>query len=142
VSAPDGYYTQDTADQLAAEFERAYARTYGDTSLMTGATFDIITLVVKARASQRAVNIARGGEAKSGQPTRKGERGVIWYEMGLDRVPTPTYDGDTFVTGMTVEGPAIVEYPDTTLVVRGNQVARVSETGSVVVQINVEEQQS
>jgi N-methylhydantoinase A len=95
--------------------------------------------VVKARAKQRSVDIARGGEPSSGSPVQKGERGVIWYEMGLERVPTPTFDGNSFVAGMSVQGPAIVEYPDTTLVVRGGQVARVSETGSVVVDINVEE---
>jgi N-methylhydantoinase A len=142
VNALDGCYTQETADELVAEFEREYARVYGDTSVMIGANCDVNTLIVKAHAEQRSVDIARGGEAKSGLPQKKGEREVIWYEMGLDRVPTPTYDGTSFVAGMSVGGPAIVEYPDTTLVVRGNQVARVSETGSVVVDINVEERNS
>jgi N-methylhydantoinase A len=138
VNAPDGHYTQETADTLVTEFEREYARVYGVTSVMVGASYEINTLVVNARAEQRSVDISRGGGAKSGQPTKKGERGVIWYEVGLERVPTPTYDGNTFVAGLTVEGPAIVEYPDTTLVVRPNQSARVSETGSVVVDVNVE----
>jgi N-methylhydantoinase A len=142
VNALDGFYTQETADELVAEFEREYARVYGDTSVMIGANCDVNTLIVKAHAEQRSVDIARGGEAKSGLPQKKGEREVIWYEMGLDPVRTPTYDGASFVAGMSVGGPAIVEYPDTTLVIRGSQVARVSETGSVVVDINVEERNS
>ena len=53
--------------------------------------------------------------------------------------PDPVYDGAGFASGMTLTGPAIVEYPDTTLVLRGRQVARVSETGSVVIEIDNEE---
>ncbi|WP_020108283.1 hydantoinase/oxoprolinase family protein [Nocardia sp. 348MFTsu5.1] len=139
VSAPDGYYTDETADELVARFENEYSRVYGETSLMPGAGHLIRTLVVKARAKVRTVDISRGGTTGTGRPPSKGERGVIWYENGLERVPTPTYDGSGFVTGMSVEGPAIVEYPDTTLVVRGKQIARVSETGSVVIDINIEE---
>lgn len=139
VPAPEGYYTQETADALVAEFEKEYARVYGETSLMPGAGHLIRTLVVKARAEVRSVDISRAGATGAGSPPSKGERGVIWYEDGLKRVATPTYDGTGFVTGMSVTGPAIVEYPDTTLVVRGKQIARVSETGSVVIEINTEE---
>lgn len=140
VNAPMGVYTQDTADELVAAFEKEYARIYGETSVLPFAEHLVSTLVLKARADIREITIAAGtSTTTSDVPTPKGQRGVIWYELGLERITTPIYDGTAFLTGMQVSGPAIVEYPDTTLVVRHLQTARVSESGSVLVETNTEE---
>src|SRR5205823_3533944 len=88
----------------------------------------------RARISPSSLSPLTGGPT-GGTPARKGERGVIWYEQGLTRRPTPIYDGDSFRPGMEVTGPAIVEFVDTTLVVRHGQSARVDDFGSVAVSV-------
>jgi N-methylhydantoinase A/oxoprolinase/acetone carboxylase beta subunit len=66
---------------------------------------------------------------------KSGERGVIFYERGLQRVPTPIYDGAVFAPGMALTGPAVVELPDTTLVLRDAERATVDAAGSVVIDL-------
>jgi N-methylhydantoinase A len=57
---------------------------------------------------------------------------VIWYESGLDPVSTPVYDGMRMLAG-SIPGPAIVEFPSTTLVLRSGHRAEVDPTGNIVV---------
>ncbi|GAA4283804.1 hydantoinase/oxoprolinase family protein [Brevibacterium daeguense] len=139
VAAPLGEYTQSTADELVVEFEQEYARVFGETSVMANAGHQVSTLVVKAVAPTGTAGVLRESENGTGHPPLKGERGVIWYEEGLERRPTPIYHGEDFLRGMRIIGPAIVEYPDTTLVVRADQTARITPTGSIMVEITAEE---
>ena len=136
IGAPGGRYERADADALVADFEREYARVYGEGSGYAKAGFTIKTMVVKARATQRVVNLSEAAAAASGLPPLKAERGVIWYEQGLERVITPIYDGQGFQRGMSLTGPAIVEYPDTTLVVRPGQVASIDATNSINIDLS------
>jgi len=62
----------------------------------------------------------------------KAERQVLF-----DRtfVPTRCYDGDALRHGMTVEGPAVIEQENTTVVLFGRQRLRVNGFGDFVVSL-------
>jgi N-methylhydantoinase A len=134
VRAPSGGYDEERVAELASTFEREYERLYGEGTGYADAGLLLTAVRVRARAriSDFAISRAETRPA-TGEPDRKGTRDVIWYEHGLDREPTPIYNGEGFAPGMAVSGPAIVEFVDTTLVLRHDQHARVDEWGSVVV---------
>jgi N-methylhydantoinase A len=90
----------------------------------------------RARVSDFGLAPQAGSSGQvSGGIEPKGERGVIWYEHGLSPDPTPIYDGEQFHPGSSIEGPAIVEYVDTTLVLRRGDRASVDKFGSVVIDV-------
>jgi N-methylhydantoinase A len=60
---------------------------------------------------------------------------VVWYERGRGHIDTPIFDGATYAAGHRLDGPAIVEFADTTLVVRPGQEARMTLDGTVVVRL-------
>jgi N-methylhydantoinase A len=136
VKAPPGVYSGEEVATLARTFESEYERLFGHGSGYADAGLLLTAMRVRARARVTDFTLSRKGAAAGDQaPPQKGERGVIWYERGLEREPTPIYDGDRFGPGMRVTGPAIVEFTDTTLVLRHGQAAKVDEFGSVAISV-------
>jgi N-methylhydantoinase A len=138
VVAPQGDYTAAVAQALVDSFEQEYERLFGADSGYAAAGFALTAMRVRARASVSDFRIARhdstngaGGRAL----TPKGKREVIFYERSLVPEPTPTYDGAAFARGMHVNGPGIVEFQDTTLVLRHGDHAIVDAFGSVIVDV-------
>jgi N-methylhydantoinase A len=136
VKAPLGHYGEEEVATLGNTFEQEYERLFGQGSGYADAGLLVTALRVRARAriSDFQISPRANGDAPE-EPRQKGTRGVIWYERGLDREVTPIYDGDGFHPGMEVAGPAIVEFTDTTLVIRHGQRAQVDRLGSVVLSI-------
>jgi N-methylhydantoinase A len=60
----------------------------------------------------------------------RGEREVWWYELGEART-TPAYDGNALTPGNSLDGPAIVELPETTVVVRPGERCDMDEYGNL-----------
>lgn len=139
VLAPDGDYSEESTEELVAAFEREYERLFGADSGFAGAGYAVTGMRVRGRARISDFSLATKPTNGNGSgPTTvepKGERGVIWYEHGLERRSTPLYDGATFTPGSTIAGPAIVEYVDTTLVLREGDTAQVDAFGTVVIAV-------
>ena len=116
-------------------FEVEYARRYGEGTGFPIAGYTVRSVAVRAAA--RLVDATKRDYAAlgAGSPPLKGSRGVIWYEQGLDRLDTPVYDGDAMSPGLSVDGPAIVEFAVTTLVLRPGQRASVDYMGNVNIEI-------
>ncbi len=64
--------------------------------------------------------------------TPEAERRRDAYFPGIGRRPTPVFRGDALVAGATIEGPAIIEEPTTTIVIYPEMTARVSAAGNYV----------
>ncbi len=135
VKAPLGTYDADAVATLAATFEAEYERLFGQGSGYADAGLVLTAMRVRARAriSDFSLSPRTAGESAGTSPARKADRDVIWYERGLERESTPIFDGSTFDPGMAVEGPAIIEFVDTTIVLRHEQRANVDAFGSVVI---------
>lgn len=134
VKAPPGVYGQGEVEQLAATFEKDYERLYGVGSGYAAAGITMTAQRVLARANVSDFTLApRIGHHLNGVAPKKGTRDVIWYEHGVTPEPTPVYDGDQFGPGATIDGPAIVEFSVTTLVLRHGQKAAVDNFGSVTI---------
>jgi N-methylhydantoinase A len=135
VDAADGVYDDAAVAALITDFESEYERLYGKGSGYADAGFAMTGLRVLGSASMSDFEIAGSDRQASGAPTEKGRRPVLWDEGGVRPTATPVYDGTTFLPGMEVDGPAIVEYPDTTIVLRGGDVASLDGQGSVLVDL-------
>ena len=59
---------------------------------------------------------------------------MYWAEIG-DFEATPIFWGERLQAGNVVAGPAIIQVPDTTIVVHPGQAARVDPYGNVLIEL-------
>ena len=131
--APAGATHPDTVlAELVNDFHRRYETVYGKGAGFREARMEIVTYRVRASAvsaKPRIVAAAEGDRAPA-PVARAGSRPVYWAELG-DFETTPVYWSERLETGNVVVGPAIIQAPDTTIVVHPFETARVDPYGSV-----------
>lgn len=132
VPVPPGKLTPQSLQALEAAFVDKYERLHGKGSAFKAAGVEIGILRVVARG-----RIAR--PALHRWPRKKGtglvgHRPVYWREQ-KKHLRTPIYDYTRMGAGATVEGPAIVQMPETTVVLRPNSRGRVDPYGNFVVNV-------
>ncbi len=118
-----------SASTIQSCFDRAYEATYG--RVLTGVRTRLLSVrtgVVGKRPRIDARAFAPDATAGTAEPSHK--RAV--YFNGAWRV-TPVYDRLGLGVGASVEGPAILEQPDTTIVIEPNFVGVVDEFGNLIV---------
>lgn len=123
-------------EPLLAEFFEHYERTFGE-----GVAYR------HGRVRVRGLRcVARGiipkppqvvSEAIGGVPTVLATRPVYWAELG-EELATPAYDGLSVTVGTTIEGPATIGFPETTVVVAPGQTAHADELGNIRLRIHPE----
>jgi N-methylhydantoinase A len=110
---------------LLAEFLDEYARRYGETAVPDATGFELVTFVVLGRGAMRRPKLS-GGAASTGSAAPVGER-PVYDPFAAQFLPTPIYTGENLRAGDAVEGPAVIQYATTTLVVCSGQRAEVGE---------------
>jgi len=101
--------------QLLQRFHDNYIALYG--RAVSGTEAEVITWRVRASGPKSHVTASNmRGEAKAVRNPRKGSRPVFFAEAGKF-VDTPVYDHYALAPGVTVQGPAIVEQRESTVVV-------------------------
>jgi N-methylhydantoinase A/oxoprolinase/acetone carboxylase beta subunit len=75
-----------------------------------------------------------GGDREPSADARATARPVYWSELG-DFDTTPVFLGDRLEAGNVIVGPAIIQVPDTTIVVHPFQTARVDPYGNVLIDL-------
>jgi N-methylhydantoinase A len=134
VPVPAGPLGEAALTQLVADFHRRYETVYGQGAGFQEARVEVVTYRVRASAVSAKPRIvaAREGERDPSPEARAGSRPVYWGELG-DFEATPVFWGERLSAGNVVAGPAIVQVPDTTLVVHPFQTARVDPYGNVLI---------
>nr|MBA3451056.1 hydantoinase/oxoprolinase family protein [Chloroflexia bacterium] len=124
VSLPAGPFTAATADAMIARFGRAHDEFYGFS--LEGEPVEFVHLRVSAigPAELGAALAAPVGETA---PAPEARRSVSF--RGLGYVETPVYRRERLPAGFTLAGPAIVEEPDSTSVVRPGDTLTVRADG-------------
>ncbi len=138
VSVEGGDYDAAAVGRMVAAFEAEYERLFGKGAGYADAGFQLTALHVHGRANLSDVDMGHIVQGHSGATAAKGRRDVIWYERGPKPHPTPVFDGPALVAGSATPGPAILEFPDTTIVVPFGGTARIHVTGSVVIDLGEE----
>ncbi len=122
--------------QLVADFHRRYETVYGRGAGFQEARVEIVTYRVRASAvsaKPRIVAAPEGDRAPS-REAHAGTRPVYWSELG-DFEATPVLWGDRLLPGNVVPGPAIIQVPDTTIVVHPFQSARLDPYGNILIDL-------
>jgi N-methylhydantoinase A len=123
-----------SVDELVRRFERGHDAQYGHTM---DDPPQLVHLRVRARGLTDDPPIGRAGDADAGpdaapEPEPDGSREAFCFER-TERVPFAIYDRDGLAAGVTIDGPAIVREPTTSVVFHSNQTATVDEFGHLVI---------
>jgi N-methylhydantoinase A len=112
VPVPNGPLGAERAGEVRAAFEKVYAGIYGHTIANT--PIDVVSWRVVAQGPKPEL-ASFGAEHGGGEP-RKGTR-AVWLPDAKEFAEIPVYDRYALGHGATLEGPAIVEERESTVVV-------------------------
>jgi N-methylhydantoinase A len=118
-------------DPLKELFYQRYEALYGRGASFKGARVEIVTYRVRASAETPRPRLAAAARLADAIPetARRRPRNVYWDELQR-MAPTSIYDGEALLPGNALLGPAIVETPDTSVVVRPGQRLAVDAFGN------------
>jgi N-methylhydantoinase A len=116
-----------SAGELLEGFLRAYSVRYSEDAIPETAGFEFVTFVVEARGLLARPQLVRYEPAGvDSSAASLGSRRA--YDAGAASfVETPTFDGARLRPGNRLTGPALVEYPGTTVALASGQDATVDE---------------
>jgi N-methylhydantoinase A len=121
--------THGDTDRLMRAFADKYESLYGKGSAFQDAGMEIGVFRVSAIGTITRPTLARhtqSGDAAAGQ------REVYWRELKRF-MSTPIYSGPTLAAHQNIEGPAIIELPETTIVLHPGSVGQLDEYGNFVI---------
>jgi N-methylhydantoinase A len=114
-----------SVEKLIDDFLARYAQRYGAEAVPDTAGFELVTFVVAATGRLPRPRPARHARATVGPRAGATRRA---YDAGTNAfTDTPVYDGAELRPGDRLKGPAIVEYPGTTVALLSGQAATVDE---------------
>jgi N-methylhydantoinase A len=136
VAVPAGELDEAALAELATDFHRRYEALYGAGAGFREARVEIVTYRVRTTAVSAKPDLRPAPERGATPPaaSRAGARPVYWAELG-DFEPTPLFWGEQLEPGNRLTGPAIIQVPDTTIVVHPGQAARLDPFGNVLVDL-------
>jgi N-methylhydantoinase A/oxoprolinase/acetone carboxylase beta subunit len=115
-------------DQLPADFEQAYESLYGSGSTYAEAAVELVSQRVTVR--QETTNPITETLGEQREETRIDTRDVYW--PGEDSfVETAIHEGATLGQDSRIDGPAVVQFADTTIPIRPEQEATVDDIGNI-----------
>jgi N-methylhydantoinase A len=120
-------------DALVDRFEQQYEALYGKGTALRGSGVEFIVLRVEGSASVAKPRPAKLPASSNGSKPCA-SRPVYFYGKGL--AETQVYRAENLGPGVVFAGPAIVERPDTTIVVGLGQRAEVDLYGHVILHLN------
>lgn len=133
VAVPSGALSEASADEVRAAFEERYRRLYERT--VPGSGLEMVNWRVTVRGPRPDLRIAPAvPDRPARQDARKGSR-PAYFDDAKSFVDTPVYDRYRLTAGAAVEGPAIIEERESTIIVGPGGRARVDEFLNVVVTV-------
>jgi N-methylhydantoinase A len=116
---------------LRESFYETYERLYGRGSSFHGARVEMVTFRVRATAAMPRPRLVAAEAPTERIPgaAQRGHRAVYWDERRA-LADTPIYDGTALLPGNRLDGPLLVETPDTVVVVRPGQSLAVDAWGN------------
>lgn len=129
VAVKDGQVVPPTKDEIAAAFDRAYEATFG--RLLKNGVRRILNLRSAVTGKRPKFDLKTLAPVATGKVAPKAHRKV---HFGTDWHDTAIYDRLALPVGTVIEGPAILEQPDTTVLVEPGLTARVDSFGNTLIE--------
>ncbi|WP_210494507.1 hydantoinase/oxoprolinase family protein [Patulibacter sp. SYSU D01012] len=132
VPLPDGPVDADTIRGLVARFVASYEARFGEGSAFEAAGIEMTTFRVVARSPAAEPTLGAFAPSADGDAAAEGTRrifaGGAWRDARVLR-------HEALRPGRTVDGLAVIEMKDTTVVVGADQTATVDDRGSIVIRL-------
>ncbi len=125
----------DDAQAVYRQFEKEYSEAYSPLAVYPQGGVDISSFILKSCYVTPKFEIPRL-TLKSAKPPAaayKGQREAFWEETGRYQ-PTPLYEQDLLEPGNVLEGPVIIESPDTNTVIPPGRTFRMNEYRSGIIE--------
>lgn len=132
VSLPQGPYDESTRGEVLAAFGAAYREVF--TLNPPTDRIEIVNIRVVVSAETGSARVAHKGEGADPESAIKQRRAIYFPEL-RDYTDTPVYDRVLLPGGTDISGPAVIEEPESTLVVGPGGSFRVDPNGNIVVTI-------
>ena len=137
VGLPPGPYDSSSAQSVAAAFEQAYRKIFSQT--LKQVPVEIINIRVNARVAAAEGEISpseqRSAPAVPLPDGLKGKRRAYHPELG-GFSDTPVYERVRIPAGASIQGPAIIEEPESTLIVGASMCCRADESGCLILTLD------
>jgi N-methylhydantoinase A len=136
VRAPDGHYDESSIEAMCRAFDEEYERRFGKGSSHPGAGYAVNGMQVHGRAALGSPSLTSvsGTAVRKNEPEPVAHRDVLSYQVDdVATQRTPIFAGVELSAGAELAGPAIIEYPDTTVVVRKGHRASIDEMDNVII---------
>ena len=130
VPVPDGPVEEATLATLAERFHERHRERYGHAD--PGEPVELVTVRLRARGVVQTPDLHPEPVAGSVAEARRERRSVTFDG---EAVETPVYDRTQLPVDGSFDGPAVVEGPESTVVVRPGQRAHVDEYASLLVEV-------
>jgi len=116
---------------LRKSFVNRYEQLYGRGSALAGATLEIVVCRLRARALTPRPKLVKSRSSSKVIPAKaiRGKRDIYWPDLKKRRA-TPVYDGELLAAGNRINGPAIVETADTSVVVHPGTTLQLDALGN------------
>jgi len=131
IACPTPLVIEDVRSRLSDDFHALHARTYGHSA--ADAEFEVVNFRVDSHSPLPKLAMQElevGGDAALA-PIPVASRQAYFEERG-GYVDTPVYQRAVLAVGQEITGPAIIEQPDTTIILIPNQVGRHDKYGNFI----------
>ena len=128
VPVPSGRLTKTELVELDAAFHKAHEQAYGHSA--PGERVEIVNIRLTAQGVIPKPRQKHVSAQSNGELLPKGKRDVC-FELTRGYVPTAIYDRYKLPAGAKVDGPAVIEEFDSTVVIHPDYLASVDEFGSI-----------
>jgi N-methylhydantoinase A len=132
VPVPLGELDEQGLEQVFEKFEGIYEGFYGKGTAYREAGVEIG--LFKINAIGRLVKPAIPNHNITDTKLQADIRGVYWPRLG-EEIDTPVYTGQQLGPGHVIPGPAVVEFPETTIVVQPYATGSVDSAGNFIIDL-------
>src|SRR6202035_830144 len=134
VPVPGGYLGREEIGRLDEDFHQVYESIFGQGSGYRIGGTDITSLQVRFTGLTTKPDLLSVSEGESASSLSR--RPIYWSETGTI-VDTPIVRSVTGVVSEKLQGPALVEMPDTVAVIRPGMTAESDKHGNLVIDTGV-----
>ncbi len=131
VNLPDGPYTADSRDSLLAAYGDAYQAHFTRPPPNVPAAIAAIRVRLTAPVAASGDSLAQG----SGQSAMPSGQRPVYFPEADGMVTTAIYDGGALVINEIVEGPAVVEEAESTMVIGPGGRFHISDNGNLIIDL-------
>lgn len=137
VPLPSGPYSEESREALLQAFEESYRRIFSQTLAQVPVEIVNIRAIAVAPATKAEVALhgRRGDAGASAQAALKGRR-PIYHADEKRFLDTPVYERARLLPGNRVDGPAVIEEPESTLIIGPRSHGTVHDTGCIIVRLD------